>query len=289
MEPPKERRANVQLNSQAVPEAWVENFSDTEEARRMAQLEADVDLVTRLMFGGFTGQDWDRCAERLVGYGLMVITAWVITGRIIDRCHHKGYGPLERSSSIRNQDAADELAGETVALALVKFRDTVLARGKWDPNRGASLRTFFIGQCLIRFPNIYRRWLTEQRARTKDRDALSVVALEDLRQGSNGERDLDEMGELAHAGFEGRPSVRFGFPVPDDNPARHAVNRVEARRWLDRVEADDQAIVTLTADGLEQEDISVLLGRSETAVRSKLFRIRKRLTKTREEEDDAAS
>lgn len=164
----------------------MEKFSDTYEARRMAQLEADVDLVTRLMFGGFTGQDWDKCAERLVGYGLMVITAWVITGRIIQRCHEKGYGPLEPSSSIRNQDAADELAGETVAVALKKFRDTVLARGKWDPNKGASLRTFFIGQCLIRFPNIYRHWLTEHRARVKDRETLKVVSLEKLRQGPQG-------------------------------------------------------------------------------------------------------
>lgn len=286
MEPPEERRAQVQLQSLAVPEAWVETFSDTHEARRMAQLEADVDLVTRLMYGGFTGRDWQECAERLAGYGLMVLTAWVITGRIMQRCLEKGYGPLEGSSAIRNQDAAEELAGETVAVALEKFRDTVLARGKWDPNRGASLRTFFIGQCLIRFPNVYRRWLTENRARAKDRE---VISLENLPQGPEGSRDLDEVGELASGGLEGRPAIKFGLPVPDDNPARHAVDRVEARRWLNQIPTDDQAIFTLTADGLEQEEIALLLGRRETAVRSKVFRTRKRLNTARDEEEDDAA
>jgi hypothetical protein len=28
--------------------------------------------------------------------------------------------------------------------------------GKWDHTRGASLRTFFIGQCLFQLANVYR-------------------------------------------------------------------------------------------------------------------------------------
>jgi hypothetical protein len=47
---------------------------------------------------------------------------------------------------------------------------------EWDHRRGATLRTYFIGQCLIRFPNIYRRWLAgENRNRnlvTDDADLL---------------------------------------------------------------------------------------------------------------------
>jgi hypothetical protein len=59
-------------------------------------------------------------------------------------------------------DDALELSCETVAEAIRCFRERVLIPGKWDPTRKASLRTFFVGQCILQFPNIYRRWNTEQ-------------------------------------------------------------------------------------------------------------------------------
>lgn len=56
------------------------------------------------------------------------------------------------------EDEVCELTNETVAKAIWHFRHDVLLKRRWDPGRGATLRTFFVGQCLIRFPNIYRRW-----------------------------------------------------------------------------------------------------------------------------------
>jgi hypothetical protein len=38
----------------------------------------------------------------------------------------------------------------------------VLRRQRWDYRKGASLRTYFIGQCLSRFANVYRRWYTNE-------------------------------------------------------------------------------------------------------------------------------
>ena len=61
-----------------------------------------------------------------------------------------------------NPDTVEELAQETVAKALRHFHDDVLVPGKWDYRRGATLRTYFIGQCLIRFANVYRRWWAEE-------------------------------------------------------------------------------------------------------------------------------
>lgn len=63
--------------------------------------------------------------------------------------------------ALYDPENADELANETVAVALNKFRDTNLRRHRWDSTRGATIKTYFIGQCLIRFPNIYRSWLAE--------------------------------------------------------------------------------------------------------------------------------
>jgi RNA polymerase sigma factor (sigma-70 family) len=64
------------------------------------------------------------------------------------------------------------LAEDTVVIALHKFRDTVLIPHRWKPERGATLRTFFIGQCLIRFPNVYRQWLTERHGGAQRLDPL---------------------------------------------------------------------------------------------------------------------
>ena len=49
----------------------------------------------------------------------------------------------------------------TVAQAIATFRDSVLPNGRWDPEKGASLRTFFIGQCLMQFPRVYSRWIRD--------------------------------------------------------------------------------------------------------------------------------
>jgi hypothetical protein len=39
----------------------------------------------------------------------------------------------------------------------------VLKPGKWDYHRGATLKTFFVGACLLQFPNVFEVWATEQR------------------------------------------------------------------------------------------------------------------------------
>jgi hypothetical protein len=77
---------------------------------------------------------------------------------IFERCRSKGFGGLPTFDRPFTDDEVAELANETVAKALAHFRRDVLMKGKWDHRRGATLRTYFIGQCLIRFPNIYRRW-----------------------------------------------------------------------------------------------------------------------------------
>lgn len=64
-----------------------------------------------------------------------------------------------------------------MAKALDRFRADVLLAKKWDYRKGASLRTYFIGQCLIRFANIYRRWWggeVRNRAHLTDGDSLDL-------------------------------------------------------------------------------------------------------------------
>ena len=129
----------------------------------MSRLRADAELLGRLNTDGFRGPGWGRFVDVLVEYGCAVLTAWTATGAI--------YGHVARQARIRLEEPpveitpedAEDLAAETVADALGRFRDRVLAVGRWDPRRGASLATYWIGYCILRFPDVYRRWLTAQR------------------------------------------------------------------------------------------------------------------------------
>lgn len=129
-----------------------------------ARLRADSDLVMRLGLVGYTGPEWDAVAERLAGYGLRVLTAWILNGTIKAKCVEKGWaGPWHED--LRDYELASDLATLTVVVALTKFRDSVLIPGRWSPNGGASLATYYVGQCLLRWGNVYQEWAREEKTR----------------------------------------------------------------------------------------------------------------------------
>lgn len=138
-----------------VPAGWLEEFADSEEARHLAALEADRELVERLMWAAYAGPEWEVFQTRLIAYGYQVLFRWLRSGAIFNRCWDKGY-PLKRNPRSRELDEARSLAGETVVLAVRSFRETVLIPRVWRPDRKASLNTFFVGQCLIRFGTLSR-------------------------------------------------------------------------------------------------------------------------------------
>lgn len=146
---------------------WV-GEDDDERARRHAEkldrLAADVDLHTRLALIGFTGPDYHEFQTELTRYGLDVMTGWLRTGKIFPKMREAGYGLPHPPDGALDRDAQDELAYETVAVALYRFHHDVLLRGKWDPRKGARLTTYFVGQCKMRFANIYRAWLDKELA-----------------------------------------------------------------------------------------------------------------------------
>lgn len=150
----------------AVPAEWVREPEHTELAEKVDRLAGDVDLVTLLALQNYAGVDYDYFARELAKYGMAVLGAWMFQKTIFTKCRVRGYGlpVLERPFT---DDEIDELKGETVAKALHHFRVDVLMKRKWDSTKGASLRTYFIGQCIIRFANIYRQWYANE-ARSKN-------------------------------------------------------------------------------------------------------------------------
>jgi RNA polymerase sigma factor (sigma-70 family) len=130
---------------------------------RVDRLAGDRELAEALRADGFRGRNYDFFATEIAKYGWAVIRGWIYKGQIRGEVARKGFGALEPEPRPGAMiEDAESLADETVVLALGAFRDKVLVPGRWDPSKGASLRTFFVGQCLLQFSNVYRRWRGEE-------------------------------------------------------------------------------------------------------------------------------
>ncbi|SBT40347.1 RNA polymerase sigma factor [Micromonospora narathiwatensis] len=242
----------------AVPASWLADFAGTREdhdldetvraLRRRERLAEDADLVAWLRRYNFTGRDYDLFATELARYGYAVMVAWIRQGAIFGKCRERGAGlPEPPLGALSRPDVAEELANETVAKALRSFRDTVLIPGRWNADRGASLKTFFIGQCLIRFPNIYRAWLNNE----VHHDVL-----------------VDELTLFDRPASGGPPA----------DPAQLAVLRQEVDVLLTGAPPRTRTMLTLILAGYTQADVASLLGLTENAVQKALSYYRTRLT-----------
>ncbi|WP_433169871.1 RNA polymerase sigma factor [Kribbella sp. CA-247076] len=223
---------------------------DVEGAEQVDRLVADYNLVTMLAFQNFTGLDFEYFQDELAKYGIAVIGSWCRRGLIFHYCKQRGYGGLQAppAGSFDDPGLVEDLVLETVGESLVHFRDDVLVKGRWDYRRGASLRTFFIGQCLMRFPNIYRAW--------RAHDARPTTVL--------------PVGE----------SVEF-LDRPDPSPDQLVIDMVYGERLLEGMSPRDRKIFRLLADGLKQQEIAVALGMTTKAVERAVANQRARMRRER--------
>jgi hypothetical protein len=229
-------------------EAWLVEWdaeNDDAEARWARRLLADHELLLQLQLDGFEGPRWDLFSDALARYGYPILRSWIWDGSIWRRVREK-YRPRQiklrprQFEGVRGREDADELAINVVGEGLVNFRSYVLLGGRWDPRGGASLRTYFVGNCLLRFPTIYSRWLREE-----DDDLRLVEAVDDRSH---------ELG-----------------------PARFALSRAELEEVLDQASNErERRVMALTAVGYEQSDIANELGISRKAVESIVARFRRR-------------
>ncbi|MBA3362360.1 MAG: hypothetical protein H0T94_13040 [Acidimicrobiia bacterium] len=231
----------------------LEEFRRSEAAQRLTRLEADSELMLRLSVEGFDGVAWREVSQALVEYGYTVMRAWVATGQVFVKLRERGRGVADPPLGRIPRDDAIMLAEDSVADGIVDFRDRVLKQGYWDPSKGASLTTFFIGNCLLfQFPNLYRSW-------RKDR-------IEAMRSDSLSGFDDDMRPRQPWAGD---PAVA----VADADAASRKI-----RQALDVVEdPTNQAIVWLDGEGFGIDEIAETLGLGYGAVESRLYRSRKKL------------
>jgi DNA-directed RNA polymerase specialized sigma24 family protein len=127
-------------------------------ADRLARLAVDRDLHDRLAAANFTGPEYQRLANELAAYGIVVVAAWMLSGEMFRLCaaRHRAVGL--RPQTWTEHDVAG-LADDTVTAALIEFRRRAVAGAGWEYSESAaSLKTYFITGCILAFPNAYRQW-----------------------------------------------------------------------------------------------------------------------------------
>lgn len=219
------------------------------DAEHLDRLLADVDLAARLRARDYSGPEWEFVATKaFAGYGYAVLCGWMRTQQIWDKVTERCRGiRLERPplSAPWVPEAWDTIATDALAEAIPSFRDTVLRRGRWDPKRKATMRTFFIGHCLWRVPNAYRRWLT----------SVAHHAHEQLHDDDTWEYVLDGSDrEVA---------------------ARHAIGE-QLDAELDRLDPRTARVLELTTAGYDQTQIAERLETTRKSIEMIMRRHRER-------------
>jgi DNA-directed RNA polymerase specialized sigma24 family protein len=223
--PPKRRESRI---DEALPEA----------------LQAEQDLLERLRTAGFEGAATQHLEAELWRYGWRCLLKWMKDGSIAARCKAKGVRlkclDQEVTELQRNAQLREDLAAAAVGEAIMYFMEYSLKLGYWKPCKGASMRTYFVHDCLYKFRDAFNAWA---RPRRRQLEALAGTVL-----------DLG----LTQLGFEERVELRDAV-----------------RRILQRSPAEAAAIAAmLYHEPCTQKEIGAQLSLSVRSVEGYLRRMR---------------
>jgi hypothetical protein len=154
---------------------------------------------------GFSGVLFDLYCDQLIRYAVAVMMSWTRTGKIVKKCREKGRPVRYSVDGPRlSDDERLSVVGLTVATALEFFLNEVLRPGKWNQDGGASLRTYFVGACLLQFPNIYNTAMKKQEQEESHRGGQTVEDAEETSARPGNVYGRDPVGDAAAAEDEAR-------------------------------------------------------------------------------------
>lgn len=225
-----------------------------------SRLAADAELYAQLREAGFAGPRYEIFQAELAAYGRPVLRKWIVTGEIYRRSAEKGR-PVTVEPHIRavlrdDADAREQLAHDAVMAGLELFHRTAMAGGAWQPQQGASLRSFFVGAVVLAFKDTHRRW-----ARTYAYLAREAVALER----DDVERWLSQIAGTA-------------------NLQDQVVGTDQVTAYLDTLDSTNRAIIELLLTGMPPAQIAAHLAVTPERVRTRLHRLRATLRRDLGEE-----
>lgn len=218
-----------------------------EDAARAAEDAATYEMLAAADFGGVV---WDLMADSLAAYAYPIAMNWLYTGQIISLCAAR-QRPVRRTQQdwdalLADRDEREELVCETIARALRVFREHALVKGRWKPEGGACLKTYFIGAVLGEFSAVYDRWARER----SRRPPCIPGGLESV--------------DLVPA--DHRPSTE------DEIIGRRAVQSFLA----DIVDENTRTAVLLSMMGYSRQEVGEHLNMSAAAVTMRLSRLRRK-------------
>ena len=167
----------------------LEKFEDEDTARRLQRL-VDQEIVLELQLQGFdtSTPEWRVFAVALAEYAYSVFMGWLVSGVVYRMAAQQGggrgvYGLEKIPEGLRlRRDDAHAVAADLVTQTITAFRAKTLMNPnpdkRWRPDGGASIKSFFIGRCLMELPDVYRRW-ARQEGRYREQGANYAALNED--------------------------------------------------------------------------------------------------------------
>lgn len=231
--------------------------ASADDAVSALQRVADRELFRALGDCNYLGKLWDNTSRDLASYGVAVMRSWLKTGRITKMLSSRGV-PIElyehelRAFAMNFQERND-LAMYVVAHALHDFRTRGRDERGWSPDGGAQITTYFIGGCILAFPNRLREY---RRLSQTDIPISPEQARDDARVS------------------------RIGL-----DPALVLVSGDELKRVVSSMKDREKEIVLLLLSGMEHSEIAAHLGLEGRAVEGVLYRMRRRFALARRKEE----
>ncbi|MEV6281048.1 hypothetical protein [Nocardia sp. NPDC051832] len=200
----------------------------------------DEELYLALHEHDFAGPAWDEFAETLIRHGASVLTGWSRSGWIFKALRDHGVRLTPPATQLERQRLGSEgrfrqeLVRASVASALIKVQRELRAGSGWNPDRGRSLSSYFVGACVLALGNEFRKW------RRRDH----------FRYPRDG--DLDPF-ELADCGYG-----EFCLLAPFPDPEATAITNAMLREELSGLTELERAIVWAKVNGYTAAEIAEL-------------------------------
>ena len=222
--------------------------SSSADSLALSQHEEDLAAVERVRHANFRGPIYEAFVADLYRYAWPVTLDAIRTGSITSirtGVARSGIPSDERQLLHDSSAEREDLALASIARAVPKFMATLRA-GRWDPAKGKSLRSFFIGACAYAFWQEYELWSAQRR------------------------RQL-----LAITGLARRASSDKGLAnyLEEHQDYREAVEILLAKAGKKSLELE--VILRCLLSGMTVPEVAEKLGYSERAVEGRMYQFRK--------------
>jgi hypothetical protein len=131
------------------------------------RLAYDAELSDRLRAAGCQGNEWEVFAAALYKRAVKTTYRWIVEGAIFLQCRKRNRTVAPGDVGEWSENDLRALARETVEDNFTLFKGKGILGGDWDPDKGASLFTYFMNGVVLSFPNVFRRFERSRRQRRR--------------------------------------------------------------------------------------------------------------------------